>query len=260
MAKSAGYVSADYLRKAAEQISNVKERTYELMNISAGSSVLDVGCGPGMDTVPLAKIVGSAGKVVGVDIDAEMLKDADALAQKEGVGDIVEHVAADVTALNFPDNSFDAVRAERLFQVLPAVVNPEDVFAQLVRVTRPGGSIVLLDADWGSFSVDYSNGELEQRLTAFFASKLRPNGYAGRQLFGWCQHAGLNEISIENFAHIQTDIEQMPVGPWLQGEALTAGVANPIEIDAWATELQSRNDSGQFFASVNMFLVSGQKP
>lgn len=259
MAKSAGYVSADYLRKAAEQMRQLKKRTYELMNIRAGARVLDVGCGPGMDTVSLAGLVGETGKVIGVDIDSDMLKDADAFAQQEGVSDIVEHMTADVGALNFPDNSFDAVRAERLFQVLPSVVEPEEVMAQLVRVTKPGGSIVLLDADWGSFSVDYSNAELERRLMAFFASNLRPNGYAGRQLFGWCQRAGLQEISIENFAHIQTDYEQMPVGAWLQGEALTAGIANPLEIDAWASELQSRNDSGQFFASVNMFLVSGRK-
>jgi len=260
MAKSAGFVSADYLRKAAEQIKQLKERTYELMNLRAGARVLDVGCGPGMDTVPLARLVGKTGKVVGVDIDADMLKDADAFAQQEGVSDIIEHMTADVSALSFPDNYFDAVRAERLFQVLPSVVDPEEVMTQLVRVTRPGGSIVLLDADWGSFSVDYSNAELERRLMAFFASNLRPNGYAGRQLFGWCRRVGLRDISIENFAHIQTDYEQMPVGPWLQGEALAAGIANPLEIDAWASELQLRNDSGQFFASVNMFLVSGQKP
>ncbi len=46
MTKSAGYVSAGYLRKAAELGQQIKQRSYELMAVKTGSRVLDLGCGP----------------------------------------------------------------------------------------------------------------------------------------------------------------------------------------------------------------------
>jgi len=259
MPKSQGYVSAEYLRKAAQQIGFLKERSYELMDIKPGAVLLDAGCGAGMDTVPLANFIGDSGRVVGIDIDEEMLQKADRHAEQEGVARIVEHKLADVAALDFADDSFDAIRAERLFQVLPESVNAETVLAELVRVTKPGGAIVLLDADWGTFSVDFSNSELERRLMTFFASQMRPNGFAGRQMYAWGQRAGLQNISMESAPLIQTDYEQAPVGPWLQVEAVKAGIATQQEVDDWATELLARNEQGQFYCSVNMMLLSAVK-
>lgn len=74
MAKSAGYVSAEYLRKVAELGRQIKQRSYELMAIAPGHHVLDVGSGPGIDTVALGPQVGLGGRVVDVDIDEEMVR------------------------------------------------------------------------------------------------------------------------------------------------------------------------------------------
>lgn len=46
-----GYVDPEYLRIAGEQLRDLKLRTYQTMKISQGDRVLDVGCGPGMDTI-----------------------------------------------------------------------------------------------------------------------------------------------------------------------------------------------------------------
>ena len=77
------------------------------------------------------------------------------------------------------DATFDACRAERLFQVLPRVVDPQQVCTEITRVLKPGGWLVALDADWGTWSMDSGEVELERRLARFFADHLRPNGYAG---------------------------------------------------------------------------------
>lgn len=259
MTKSAGYVSADYLRKVATLGQQIKQRSYELMAVTPGDQLLDVGCGPGIDTVALGKLVGPTGRVVGIDIDEEMLQQADAAAQQAQLSDVIKHQQADVAALPFVDNLFDACHAERLFQVLPSNYNRHELFAEMLRVVRPGGRMVVVDTDWATASVDYSDAALERRLMSFFASQLRPNGYAGRQLYAMYQQQSMADIQIEAFPLLQRDLTQSPFGSWLTSEALTAGIASAAELHDWTHELTTRHERGQFYWSVNLVVVAGIK-
>ena len=83
--KSKGYVDADYLQMGAELLSATKNQIADLMEISPGHSVLDIGCGPGTDTIGLAHRVGATGNVVGVDHDDGMVKLAEQKARDAGV-------------------------------------------------------------------------------------------------------------------------------------------------------------------------------
>ena len=57
MTQSKGYVDPQYLAAVAERLKEAKERSYSLMHVQTGQRVLDVGCGPGTDTLPLAHLV-----------------------------------------------------------------------------------------------------------------------------------------------------------------------------------------------------------
>ncbi len=259
MAKSAGYVSPDYLRKAAELTQQLKQCTYELMQLTEGVQVLDIGCGPGIDTIALARQVGVTGKVFGVDIDREMLQQADDYARQEGLSDRIKHREADVLGLPFDDVSLDACRAERLFQVLPARYVPQEVLQEICRVVKPGGGVVLADTDWATASVDYPDYELERRLMNYFAYSMRPNGIAGRQFYRLMLEAGLRDISINTFPMVLNDFSQTPFGQWLVDEAIKSGTATAEEMSAWLSTHQEESGQGRFYASVNMVVVSGMK-
>jgi len=99
---------AEHLRRVAEAGKERKQRTYALMGVQAGHKVLDVGCGAGMDTIPLAQIVGPTGRVVGIDLDEAMLIKADEHAREAGVDGWVKHRLGDVSSMPFEDDSFDA--------------------------------------------------------------------------------------------------------------------------------------------------------
>ncbi len=256
MGETSGYVSAAYLRKSAELAKVLKQRSYELMNIKPGDQLLDVGCGPGIDTIALAKQLDDAGHVFGMDIDKDMLAEADELAEKENLQDRITHQYADVLKIPLDTNQIDAARAERLFQVLPSSVDKEQVVSELLRVIKPGGRLVLADTDWATASVNFENTRMERKLMNFFSETMRPNGYAGRQFFRMLKQRALNNIEIEIFPMVVSDYSQTPFGDWLCGEAIEKNIASEDEMMSWKKSLEKDNEAGEFYGTVNMVMVS----
>jgi SAM-dependent methyltransferase len=116
-------------------------RLLESIGLGAGDVVLDHCTGPGSNLPTLARAVGPSGRLVGMDLSGFVLRQARALAPRLGVP--VELHQADASALPYADATFDAVvhyGALNQFGERTA-----DAIAEILRVTKPGGRIVLLD-------------------------------------------------------------------------------------------------------------------
>src|SRR5271169_5020431 len=86
----------------------IGSRTVDRLRLPAGAKVLDVGCGTGASALPAAQAVGRDGFVIGVDLASRLLDRARTKATTAGLTN-VEFRLADMTALEYPDSSFDAV-------------------------------------------------------------------------------------------------------------------------------------------------------
>lgn len=106
------------------------------LGLREGDRVLDAGCGTGRALPPLRAAVGASGVVVGADLTLAMLEAA-LRAGRDRDGRLV---LADVAALPFGSESFDAVFAAGLVAHLP---HPAENLRELRRVVRPGGSLAL---------------------------------------------------------------------------------------------------------------------
>jgi ubiquinone/menaquinone biosynthesis C-methylase UbiE len=253
-----GYVSAEFLKKAAQDVKHIKTRSYQLMVVKNNSQVLDVGCGPAIDTIALSNFIGDKGRIVGVDSDPEMIKKADLEVQQQKITKSVKHVLGNAQALPFENQEFDCVHAERLFQVLPhTAINA--VFGEMNRVLKSKGRMVIVDTDWASASVNFSDNELERKLITFFATKMRPNGFAGRQLLELLKNCNYEEVTIQIFPNIITDFNKTPFSGWLTKEALEDKVASKKELDQWNKELKEKTEQGTFLSYVSMLVVAGTK-
>lgn len=144
--------------------------------------------------MPLAVIVGKTGRVVGIDFDPAMIAEAKQRATEADVADWVQHSQADVLALPFGENVFDASRSERVFQHL---VNPVGALAEMFRVTKPSGWIVVMESDRGTLSFDTDEIDVERRLVRFFAEQFIQNGYMGRQLYRYFKRQQLVDVTVE---------------------------------------------------------------
>ena len=101
-------------------------------------TVADIGCGTGSLTFELARF---AGKVIGVDLSKEMLRRARAVAKEREV-DNVEFRQGDALKLPLDSRSVDAAFC---VMVLHFLADPQRAIADLCCITRPGGSVILVD-------------------------------------------------------------------------------------------------------------------
>ncbi len=253
------FIDPPYLDAMAELIKQNKQRTYTWMHIQPGHSVLDVGCGPGIDTIALAELVGPTGHVVGVDVDAAMIAEANRRAEQAGCRGWCRHEVGDAAALPLETSSFDSCRSERLFQ---HVHNPADVLLEMARVTKPGGWVVILDADHGTWSIDTPEVDIERRLTRVLAERMVINGYAGRQLYGLFKQQQFIDINVEICPLYFTNYAQFRYGTQMdviEREALAAGFVTEKELKRWQQNLEAAETTGTFFAHAAGILVAGRK-
>jgi SAM-dependent methyltransferase len=257
---SPGYVDPAYLDAAARLAQGGKRLSYERMHAGVGAAVLDVGCGPATDTLTLAALVGPRGHVAGVDQDGAMVEEADRRAAAAGLAGRVEHRQGDATALPFPDGHFDAARSERLFMHLP---DPEGALREMVRVTRPGGRVVVMDTDWGTRSVDTPETDLERRMARVLAELCLLNGYSGRRLYGMMRRAGLEHLAVDVVPLHVTDYGLWRLLSRLEtaGQvAVRAGAMTADEVARLDASWRAQGEAGTFFALTNMVMVTGVKP
>jgi len=106
-----------------------------------GETVLDLGCGAGIDTLLAARAVGPAGWAIGIDMTPEMVVRARINAAAAGLAN-VEVREAMIEALPLSDASIDVVVSNG---VLNLSTRKSRVLAETIRVLRPGGRVAIAD-------------------------------------------------------------------------------------------------------------------
>ena len=173
-----------------------------LLKVQPGDRVLDAGCGTGDDARAIAALVAPGGCVVGIDSSETMIDAAQNRRRDNGVP--VEFRTGDVHRLAFEDGVFDAARADRVFQHLD---DPQRALAELIRVTRPDGRIVVADTDWGTLTIDGPDPETTRAVLGTVATAIR-NPWMGRKLFAMFHRAGLAGVTVSAGTAVVTSYAQ----------------------------------------------------
>jgi ubiquinone/menaquinone biosynthesis C-methylase UbiE len=241
---------ADYLGhvNSLESVAAGKRTRAQLLGLSAGSRAIDVGCGLGDDARTLARLVGPNGRVVGLDASAALLERA--RARCEAQDGPLELVVGDAHALPFDADSFDAARVERVLQHLE---DPGRVVAELARVTRPGGVVLVHEPDWGTLVCTGRPRELVRAMLAAAEAQIR-NPWIGRELAGLFVDAGLADVTILPEVLLQRDFEvDVVIDPAvLAGDLRAQGHLGVEELLAAA---QADSRSGRVVAALTLFTV-----
>lgn len=236
-----------------------RARSIERLGIREGSRILDVGCGTGDDARAMAALVGRSGRVTAIDIDPVMLDEAK--RRSSGVDLPLDFRFGDVYELDQPDATFDGSRAERVFLHL---ADPERALAQMVRVVKPGGAVVVLERDIETRTIDVpgaAHRAVTRRVVNFWCDRFL-GGWIGRQLPRLFRQAGLTDISIEPVTVVDTDFAAFD-GQYeltrVVGRAVAGGAVTAEEGEQWLARLHEVVNAGSFFTSMTNFIVGGRK-
>ena len=111
------------------------------INLKEGETVLDLGCGAGLDLYFYAKAVGEKGKVYGLDISEEMVNKARNNMETAGIKN-VEIKCGHSDSLPFQDNFFDCCASNGIYNLSP---DKEKVMRKVFRVLKPGARTVFCE-------------------------------------------------------------------------------------------------------------------
>jgi SAM-dependent methyltransferase len=153
--------------------------TLHALALQAGERVVDIGSGPGLLAAEMAAQVGPAGRVIGLDLSDSMLA-----LSRQRCGDLatsksLSFLKADAARLPFADSLFDVAVSTQVYEYVPDV---PAALAEVYRVLRPGGRVLILDTDWDSIVWQPATGpacSVERReVLVLFNPEYDPDTYS----------------------------------------------------------------------------------
>lgn len=264
---------ADYLRSLMEMggdtVAAYKDLSFTLLDPQPGMRVLDIGCGTGADLARLAQYVGSSGRVIGLDHDNNLVKEARATVKTLSL-DNAFIVQGKAEQMSLPSHEFDRVRADRVLQHVP---HPRLVLDEALRVLRPGGILTLVEPDWGAIALtpggldsDDDDSVLAAILTRY--KERLAHATIGRQLYTLLHQQ--NKPSSLGWAKVQVRPIAFALTSWPVADAvlqLSASARALMEehthqrerMTKWLSRVQRAHNDGVFFASVPLFFAVARK-
>jgi arsenite methyltransferase len=240
----------------AHEVVAQRRAVLSALQLKAGERVLDIGSGPGFMTLEMAAVVGSEGRVHGIDPSESMLN----LARNRCAEyPWAEFQSADALNLPFEDHSFDVAVSTQVYEY---VADIPAALAELRRVLRPGGRALILDTDYGSLVIHTENEPRMARVLAawdehFVHAKLP------RSLSSQLREAGFTIRHRSSIPMFNAEFEE---GSYARGTlGMMASFApgrqgvTKEEAGEWLAEFESLGSQGKFFFSLNRYLFLAER-
>jgi ubiquinone/menaquinone biosynthesis C-methylase UbiE len=238
------------------EIRRVRRAAFDSLRPAPGQRLLDAGSGGGEVARSLAAEVGGDGEVLAVDHSSAVT--AAAIGRHDGSN--VRYLTGDVRALDLPDDHVDGVWCER---VLQHVDGADRAIAELVRVTRPGGRICLIDTDWDSLAFDGMPAGLGAVVLAHVSGHFTPQqADMGRTLRRRLVAAGLGGLTaIPVTCLFASPASAAVVLPMVNPRVPEEAWATPPGLrDEWLACVDAAGASGTFLAVLTIWVVAGTVP
>ena len=220
-----------------------------------GEAILEVGCGTGVLDRWLARRTQGRNRIVGLDVSTFFLREAAALAKKDGLENVVEFQEGRAEALPFSDASFDIVMSSTVIQR----VNADNMLTEMARVTKPGGRVAVVGhahdmPRWVNLPLGPA---LKSKIEAppWTNDRGHPAGCDDATLYRRFHQIGLSEVHM--FPHMATfsDARRLDM---LQSSILPN--LDSAETEEWRDAVALAQSQGTFFISTPCHCAVGTKP
>lgn len=234
----------------------VVRRLLDTLAIVPGESVLEVGCGSGVIMRELARRTGGANRLIGRDVNPYLLREARALARRDGLLDRIDFGEGQAEALPLPDGAVDVALSSTVFEAGDA----ERMLSEIVRVTRPGGrvGIIVRAVDmpfWVNLPLDPA---LKTKVDApgIIGGGAAPGGVADMTLYS--RLAALGLTGLRCFPQLVSVVPGSERIERYQQQILAA--LTPTEAATWRQAVAAVEADGTFFISQAYHCAVATKP
>jgi SAM-dependent methyltransferase len=226
------------------------------LTIRPGEQVVEVGCGSGVIMRELARRTVGANRLTGIDQNLYLMREARALAGREGLADRIALLEGTAEALPLPDGFTDVAMCCTVAEEGDA----ERMFSELVRITKPGGrvGVIVRAIDRGC----WINLPLD---TAFKAKVEMPGMIGGGMSPGGCANASLYQrfhaLGLQELCCFPQLVAVRPGSPRLaryQQQILSA--LSPRETETWRRAVAQAERDGTYFIAQPFHCAVGTKP
>ena len=230
------------------------------IGVAPGWRCLDIGCGPGGITRLMSDLVGSGGRVVGLDMDEQHLAHARSTAPAN-----VEFARGDAFGSDLPAASFDLVHMRF---VASTAGDPERLLREAMRLTRPGGVVALQEPDGSTLNCDPPHpawDRLKAAVLGAFAG-VGADLTLARRLYGLARRAGLTDVQYRPFLigvrSIDPMVDYLPsTVESLRGTVIRLGLMTEAELSTALAQCRAHlRDPGTVFTMYTVAQVWGRKP
>lgn len=226
----------------------------EMLDLSEGQHVLDVGSGNGILVREILGIVGPSGRACGIDSSKPMIEIATAICPNG------RFFQANATDLPFEDRSFDVVTAS---QLLCFVAEVDKALSEMFRVLKPGGYLVILDSDWGSLVWNTYNLSLMDRtielLTGPYADAHVPWTLSRRLTEAGFQITARRAFAIVNWDPTPDTYAHQTAG-FVEAMMEASDAFTKDDWTTWIADQQAIVQARVYMFSLNRYLFGAEKP
>lgn len=263
------YVHGYHLRESQrlqDQAGTLIDLLHSDTSYPAGSTVLEVGCGTGAQTITLARN-SPAARVTSIDISADSLKEASARASAAGLTN-VEFRQGDIFALPFGLESFDHIF---VCFVLEHLLRPLEALTLLRGLLKSGGTITVIEGDHGSAYFHPDSAAAHKAIGCQVELQRRAGGNAkiGRQIYPLLVDAGFASVRVSpRMVYVDSSRPDLVDGftrktftamiEGVRDSAIAAGIVEPDLFDAGIQALYRTAEADGVFC-YTFFKAVGEK-
>ncbi len=236
-----------------------RHATLHRLGLQPGERVLDVGAGPGFLVAEMAEQVGPGGHVTGLDISDSMVALAQRRCAHEPIASRTTIVKGDATALPFPDASFDVGVSTQVYEYVSSITR---ALAELHRVLRPGGRVLILDTDWDSVVWHAHDRARMQRILAAWNERFA-DPYLPRTLARRLHDAGFavrsRDVLVLLNPEYDPDTYSVTNSRIMADFVVGRQAITRDEVQAWTRDLEQLGRQDDYFFSLNRYLFLAEK-
>ena len=233
-----------------------RSETLRQLQLREGEHVIDIGCGTGFLCESVAEVVGETGRVVGIDISADLVE----LADCRNIRDWLSYRVGDALAIEEADVSFDVAVCTQVAEYIPDVTK---VISETYRLLKPGGRALFVATDWNGVIWHSDNpARMAAVMKSWEAHCAHPQ--LPRSLSGRLRSSGfkLEEASVFPILNLEwgNDTYSKGLSKLIHSFVERRDDVSFDELADWTEEHSHLSSKGRYFFCSNRFIFYASKP